>query len=64
MEIIGVVENGQVRLPPSIKLPNGAIVRVIVEEGVANTAPFEKEPLDEGDVESDVRWATGRRFAQ
>jgi predicted DNA-binding antitoxin AbrB/MazE fold protein len=59
-EVTGIVENGRIKLPESVHLPDGARVRVILEEP---TAPFEKEPLDDAEVEADLAWADGKRFS-
>ena len=45
-------------LPASVRLPEGAEVRVIVE----GAEPFEHEPIGEGSVLADIAWATGHRF--
>ena len=58
MEVVGVVKDGKVELPASVHLPEGAEVRVIVEE----ESPFESEPIGEVSVLADIAWATGHRF--
>lgn len=64
MEIVAHVENGQILLPKAIRLVDGAQVRVVVEDELVEQAPFEAEPLDEGEVASDLSWADGHRFVK
>lgn len=63
-EAIGVVEDGRIKLPPSIHLPDGAKVRVTWEEPASTRPPIEREPLSEEQVASDIQWATGKRFPE
>jgi hypothetical protein len=58
MEVVGVVKDGKIELPASVRLPEGAEVRVIVE----GEKPFENEPIGEASVLADIAWATGHRF--
>jgi hypothetical protein len=59
-EITAVVENGQIKLPPELHLPDGLTVRVIWEEGPdLRLPPLEREMLTEEDVMADIRWAMG-----
>ncbi len=60
-EVTGVVENGRVTLPESVHLPDGARVRVILEEPPLQL-PFDREALDEAEVEADLAWADGKHF--
>jgi hypothetical protein len=60
MELIGIVEDGVVRLPPQATLPEGARVRVVYEP--AADQPFDREPVSETDVLADIAWARGDRF--
>jgi hypothetical protein len=63
MEAVGVIKNGKVELPASVRLPEGVEVRVIVDpEALATTRPFESEPVSETSVLADIAWATGHRF--
>jgi len=65
MEVSGVIKDGKVVLPASVKLPEGAKVRVVVEgaeESVA--APLEREPLAWDDIEADLRIAKKIRFGK
>ena len=62
-EVVAVVEDGQIKLPPSIRLPDGFQVRVIWDETQdKRRAPFDQEMLTEAQVKADVDWATGARF--
>jgi predicted DNA-binding antitoxin AbrB/MazE fold protein len=62
-EVIAVVENGQIKLPPGIQLPEGMKVRVAWDpEDAPIAAPYDRQALTEEDVRSDLTWATGRRF--
>ena len=63
MELIGVIKDGKVELPASVRLPEGAEVRVIVETAAPEgQQPFESEPVGETSVLADIAWATGHRF--
>jgi hypothetical protein len=62
-EIVAIVEDGQIKLPPHVRLPDGVTVRVIWDEAdQRGTAPYDREMLTEEDVKADLDWATGRRF--
>ena len=64
-EIIGVVENGQIVLPPIVHLPDGLRVRVIWDDlNEPASAPYDREKLTEEDLADELRWATGTRFSQ
>jgi hypothetical protein len=60
---VGVVEEGRIRLPEDVLLPEGA--RVVVEwdeESVGQRPYLEREPLTEEDIRHDIEWATGERW--
>jgi hypothetical protein len=59
-EAVGVVENGQIRLEPAVKLPEGATVRILWDEA-SEARPYDREPVSEEAVRADLSWATGRR---
>lgn len=59
MEVTGVVKDGRIELPSTVKLPEGAHVRVILD---GDEAPYEREPVSEESVAADLVWATGKRF--
>ena len=61
-EITAVVENGQVKLPSDVRLPEGARVRVIWDEGGVGRAPYDRQELTAEDVAAELQWATGKRF--
>ncbi len=63
-----MVQNGGIRLPASVDVPDGTPVRALVDDDALATrgqehAPIEPEPLNEVEVLADVRWATGQRFS-
>jgi hypothetical protein len=63
MELTGVVKNGRIVLSASVHLPEGAPVRVIVEELVSDDQrPLERREISESSVLEDITWATGHRF--
>ena len=63
-EVVGIVENGQVRLPVEMHLPDGLTVRVVWDEQDESTAkPYDRESLTEEDVNTELQWATGKRFS-
>lgn len=63
MEVIGVVKDGCVILPPTVHLPEGCQVRIILEEENRGcVGPYEREALGEASVLADIEWATGNRF--
>ncbi len=50
-------------LPPTVQLPEGCQVRIILEEeNTGCVKPYEREPLSEASVLADIEWATGSRF--
>ncbi|MBK6686406.1 MAG: hypothetical protein IPG45_18195 [Deltaproteobacteria bacterium] len=62
MEVAGIVKDGRIVLTGTVTLPEGALVRVILETESPGE-PFEREPISAEAVESDLAWATGKRFA-
>ena len=63
MEAAGIVKDGKVEFTSSVRLPEGARVRVVVEEGTSVIPQsLETEPLSEASVLADIAWATGRQF--
>lgn len=60
-EVTGIVENGQIRLPPSVRLPEHLEVRVVWDEADEQPQPYDREMLTEADVRADLAWATGQR---
>jgi hypothetical protein len=63
-EATGVVENGTVRLLEPVPLADGTKVRILWEDRDNEPPVFlEREALTEEDVQADLRWATGKRFA-
>ena len=64
MEVTGVIKDGKVVLPASVKLPDGAKVRVVFDATQAGEAPLEREALGWDDVEADLRIAKKIRFGK
>ena len=63
-EVIGIVENGQIKLPSVVHLPDGLAVRVVWDEQDEPAAkPYDREGLTEEDVNAELQWATGKRFS-
>jgi hypothetical protein len=62
MEVTGVIKDGKVVLPASVKLPDGAKVRVVFD--TAQETPLEREALAWDDVEADLRIAKRIRFGK
>ena len=63
-EVTGVVENGQVRLPPAVHLPDGLTVRIVWDEqGEPAAKPYDRKSLTGEDVNAELQWATGKRFS-
>jgi hypothetical protein len=60
-ETFGTVVKGAIKVSPSVRLPEGATVRIIGEED-QELKPLEREPLTEEEVAADLRWATGKKF--
>ncbi len=64
-EVIGVVEHGRIKLPESIRLPEGQSVRVLLEGAWNNEKPLpplEDEEWTEEEMRHELAWATGKRF--
>lgn len=63
-EVTGIVENGRIKLPPAVHLPDGLTVRVVWDEqDEIKVEPYDRESLTEEDVDVELRWATGKRFS-
>ena len=65
MEVTGVIKDGKVVRPASVKLPDGAKVRVVfdtTQEGAET--PLERDALAWDDVEADLRIAKRIRFGK
>lgn len=60
-EVIATIEEGQIRLPEKLSLPDGTMIRLMWEEQTTPT-PYEPEPLTEEDVRVDLEWARKNRF--
>ncbi|MFT5089391.1 MAG: hypothetical protein ACI906_004774 [Candidatus Latescibacterota bacterium] len=50
-EITGIVENGTVKLPSSVQLPEGLAVKIVWDD---ESPPYDREELE---------WATGEWFS-
>ncbi|MBI4553078.1 MAG: hypothetical protein HY710_12510 [Candidatus Latescibacteria bacterium] len=62
-EVIGIVENGQIKLPPVVHLPDGLTVKVVWDEQDERTAkPYDRDSLTEEEIHAELQWATGKRF--
>lgn len=62
-EVTGIVENGQVKLPPVVHLPDGLAVRIVWDEqDEIKAKPYDREGLTKEDVNAELQWATGKRF--
>ena len=57
-----MIENGKVVLPPSVTLPDGTKVRVVVDDTQDRAFPLEREALTWDYVEADLRIAKQLRF--
>jgi hypothetical protein len=65
MEVSGVIKDGKVVLPASVKLPEGAKVRVVFDAApVGVETPLEREALAWEDIEADLRIAKEIRFSK
>lgn len=60
-QVTGVVEHGAIKVDQPVPLPDGTRVRLTVEK-LEGSGPLEREALSREDVETDVRWATGKQF--
>ena len=62
-EIIGIVENGQIKLPSAVHLPDGLAVRVVWDDqNESETKPYDRESVTGEDIQTELQWATGKRF--
>lgn len=64
-EVIGIVEQGRIKLPESIRLSEGQSVRVLLEgawDPDQPLPPLEDEEWTEEDIRHELEWATGKRF--
>jgi hypothetical protein len=61
-EFVAIVENGQIRLPPGVHLPDGVKVRVVLEDEESAVNPYDRDELTEEHVRAELDWATGKRF--
>ena len=61
-QITAIIEHGQVRLPEALHLPDGSVVQVVWSED-DDLPPLEREPWTEEELQADLAWANGRRFA-
>ena len=59
-EITGVVENGTIKLPSSVRLPEGLAVKIVWDD---ETPPYDRDELTGEDISKDLEWATGERFS-
>lgn len=58
MEVTGVVKDGKIVLPDSIKLPEGTEVRIDLDRAVAKVLePLERDPLSREEILHDLAWA-------
>ncbi len=64
VEVIGIVERGQIKLPPSIHLSEGQSVRVLLDglESSSLLPPLEDEEWTEEEIQHELDWATGTQF--
>lgn len=63
--VIGVVEQGRIRLPGDVLLPEGCEVFVQWDDEAEPHRPYlEREPLTEEDVLHDIEWAHGHRWSR
>jgi hypothetical protein len=60
---IGIAEEGRVRLPEGVALPEGSkvLVQWDTEDGQAKHY-LEREPLTLEEIRHDLDWVTGNRF--
>ncbi len=64
-EVIGVVEQGRIKLPESIHLSEGQSVRVLLEgawDSDKPLPPLEDEEWTEEEMQHELAWATGKQF--
>jgi hypothetical protein len=63
-EVVAVVENGQIHLPPDLHLPDGLEVRVSWADDQTGVAePYDRRALTLDDIKRDLEWATGQRLS-
>jgi len=65
IEVIGVVEQGRIKLPESVRLPEGQAVRVLLEgawDPDKPLPPLEDEEWTEEEMQHELAWATGKQF--
>ena len=63
-EIIGILENGQIKLPSALRLPDGLAVRVVWDEqNESETKLNDRESVTGEDIKTELQWATGKRFS-
>ena len=64
VEVIGIVEQGQIKLPPTVHLSEGQSVRVLLDGLYApplEDYPREGEDWTEEDLQIDLDWAMRQR---
>lgn len=59
-EVIGVVEQGQIKLPPTVRLPDGWTVKVAWDESQP-LPPLEDEEWTEEEMRLEIEQALKRR---
>ena len=59
-KVTAVVEDGHVRLPAGIGLPDGQLVQVTWQEGDIPSNAYDRDPLQDSDVHKDFLWAMTR----
>lgn len=64
VEVIGIVEQGQIKLPPTVHLAEGQSVRVLLDglESSYLLPPLEDEEWTEEEMRHELDWATGTQF--
>ncbi len=64
VEVIGIVEQGQIKLPPTIHLPEGHSVRVLLdgpESAYSSLPPLEDEKWTEEEMRLEIEHALQQR---
>jgi hypothetical protein len=61
-EIYAVVEDGQIKLPAGLRLPDGLRVKIVWDTTEAVLAPYDREMLTEEDIQADLEWAKTNWF--
>ncbi len=64
VEVIGIVEQGQIKLPPTIHLPEGQSVRVLLdgpESTYSSLPPLEDEEWTEEEMRLEIEQALRQR---